>query len=478
MAIPAKQKINKKPTVVLVGRVNVGKSTLFNKLIEEQKALVSNIAGTTRTRNEGDVLWHGAYIRLVDTGGLTFDEAVPLEADIIKQTEDALADANMIIFVTDAQSGILPQEYTLAKQLHDQFSDISTLIVANKVDSNKIRVAVDMSGYPKLRLGKPFFVSANSGRNLGDLLDRIYDTLIKQKMLPVDAISELEIETPEKLVETIPTEMRVSIIGKPNVGKSSLFNKLIDEEKSIVSEMAHTTREPHDTEVIYPYTDEEETKEQHITFVDTAGIRRKSKVAGHLERTGIQKSIKIIEESDIVLFVLDGSEVISNQDQQLGGLLEKHGKSVIILLNKWDLSEDASDTKRNEVKKIIYSYFPHLKFAPILFVSGKTGYRIHDIFPFLMQVWKARHTTIVSSGVRRFLERVTREHRPARGKGTRHPDILMMKQVATAPPIFEIVVKYRTSLHSSYVHFLENRLREKFDFFGTPITIHIRKQTK
>jgi GTP-binding protein len=451
------------PIIALVGRVNVGKSTLFNTLIEEQKAIVSDIPGTTRTSNVGIVLWRGKYMRVIDTGGLTFTDDIPLEEDILKQTEHALKDADIILFITDAKDGVLPQERELAKRLR-RVEVKPVLLIANKVDNKKIEQTLTEEQWFKLGLGEPYPISATNGRNVGDLLDKIYATLHAGKRRP-------KTKSPQD-----KPSLRVSIIGKPNAGKSSLFNKLIGEERVIVNDMAHTTREPYDTRVVY--TQKGTKKKNNITFVDTAGIRRKASVSGILERLGIHKSIQAIEHSEIILFVLDGSQPITSQDMQLGGLVERRGKSVIIILNKWDLAEDTSDTVRNDIKKMVYAHFPHLKFAPIIFTSGLTGTGVHTIFPMILRVFEARQTEIPPSALSVFLKKATREHRPSRGKGTRHPKLLGMKQLGSAPPVFQVYVKYRTSLHRSYVHYLENRLREHFDFFGTPIIIKLKKMKK
>ncbi|MFH1286413.1 MAG: ribosome biogenesis GTPase Der, partial [Candidatus Magasanikbacteria bacterium] len=432
MTEAVEQSKNDLPIVALVGRVNVGKSTLFNRLIEEKQAIVSDIPGTTRTSNEGMVIWRGKQIRLIDTGGLTFTDDVPLEKDILIQTERAMKQADLIIFLTDGKDGVLPQEKELAKRMR-RIETKPVFLVANKIHTKKQEKELTDPDWYKLGLGDPFPISATSGRNVGDLLDKIYSELQKSKRRPKKS---------KKDIDTI----NISIIGKPNVGKSSLFNKLIGEDKVIVSEMAHTTREPHDTLVEYTYTLEKKKMNQRIKFIDTAGIRRKAKVHGKLEREGIFKSIDSLKDSDLILFVLDGSEVISSQDMQLGGLIERRAKSVIILINKWDLAEDASDTQRNFTKKKIYSYFPHLDFAPIEFVSGLTGVGVHKIFPLIMKVWEARHTKIANRGLENFLNKATKEHRPSRGKGTRHPKLLGIKQLEVAPPVFEIAVKFRTSL--------------------------------
>lgn len=467
MTTPISKTADHLPVIVLVGRVNVGKSTLFNRLIEENKALVSTTPGTTRTRNEGVVLWRGKKIKLVDTGGLRFTDDVPLEEDIIKQSEAAMKEADIILFVADGQAGVLPQETELARRLR-RVKGTPVLLVANKVDTNAIAKNLFEKEWYGLGLGEPFPVSASNGRNLGDLLDHVFTMLQRGSVRPKMAVTA-QVQAPR---------IRVSLLGKPNVGKSSLFNKLIGEERVIVSAMPHTTREPHDTEVIYEYGDGKKTKKQRVIFVDTAGIRRKSKVAGFLERAGIRKSIEVTGDSDIVLFVIDGTEPIAHQDMQLGGLLEQHAKSVLILVNKWDLNDDHSDKKRNEVLRMVQSYFPHVDYAPILFVSGKTGQGVHKIYPELMRASQARHIEIPQSALQQFLKHATAAHHPSRGKGTRHPMVHGMRQTATAPPVFEIAVKYRTSLHRSYVEYLKNRLRASFDFYAAPIIIKIRKLKK
>jgi len=368
MATPAKIIVSNLPTAVLVGRVNVGKSTLFNRLTETTHALVSDIPGTTRTRNVGTVHWRGKSFQLVDTGGLTFDETVPLEKDIIEQTETAIKSADLILFVVDLQDELLPQEKELAKHLLKKYrGNKQIILIGNKADSAGIRQNIYNQEWQKLGLGLPTPVSATNGSNIGDLIDLIYKSLAKSKKRPK--------------VEVEKTALKVAIIGKPNVGKSSLFNKLIGEPRVIVSDMPHTTREPHDTLI--------EMDGARIIFVDTAGIRRKTKVAGELERQGIGKSLDAINRSDIVLFVLDAAEPISDQDKQLGGFLEEHAKSVILVINKWDLAEDNEDGFRNEVKERIYKYFPHLSYAPIVFVSAKTEYRVHQIFPLIKQAAEA-----------------------------------------------------------------------------------------
>lgn len=469
MASPATIVSSNLPTVALVGRVNVGKSTLFNKIIERQLAIVSDTPGTTRTRNIALATWRGKHFRLVDTGGLTFTEGVELENDIINQTKIAIKEADIILFIVDLQFGLLPQERELAQLLKKEARGKPVILVANKADTMAITQSIYDRDWKKLLLGEPFPVSAANGANVGDLLDRVYTELHKLKKRP-------------KTVE-LPEPTRVALMGRPNVGKSSLFNKLVGEERVIVSPIAHTTREPHDTlvEVTLPPSEGSRRKtplKEYILFIDTAGIRRKTKVSGNLERQGIGKSLATINRADIVLLVLDATEPITDQDQQLGGLLREHTKSVIMVINKWDESAENTDSFRNEIKDKMYGYFPHLKFAPVVFVSAKTGYRTHQIFPLIQEARAGRALELEQKTLDDFLYRAQRRHKPSTGLGVRHPKLLGIKQINANPPIFELFIKHKTSVHISYVQYLENRLREEFNFFATPIVIKLTKMKR
>lgn len=462
MSTPVKIVDQNLPTVALVGRVNVGKSTLYNKLTETTHAIVSDIPGTTRTRNIGLASWRGKGFRLIDTGGLTFSDEVPLEKEIIKQTEIALQEADLILFVVDVQDELLPQEKELAKLLRKNKKPV--MLVANKADSAGHRQLAYSGDWLKLGLGEPVPVSAQSGAGLGDLLDIVFKKMGKMPKRP----------------KTIKKQniLKVAIIGRPNVGKSSLFNKLIGEDRVIVSDLPHTTREPHDTLVSYTPPKESEYwggEETLISFVDTAGIRKKTKVHGDLERQGVGKSIDALNKADMILFVIDANSPLTDQDKQLGGLLREHTKSVIIVVNKWDLSEDNSDSFRNETKEKIYASFPHLDYAPIIFVSAKNGYRTHQIFPLLLRAAAERQIIVPEDELSDFFKETVHKHKPAKGKGVRHPKILGFNQVHNNPPIFEMAIKSNTSVHSSYAHYVANRLREKFSFFGSPIIIRLKK---
>lgn len=456
------------PTVALVGRVNVGKSTLFNKIIESPLALTSTTPGTTRTRNIGIATWRGKQFRIIDTGGLTFSDDVVLEKEIIEQTEKALEEAQVIVYVADVQTDLLPQERELVQKLRSLQTKKPVLFVVNKADNATLRMQAHDQEWLRLGLGAPHAISAVRGTGVGDLLDMIYHAFSKQSTRP------------KTNKPSLVTPIKVALMGRPNVGKSSLFNKLIGEDRVIVSDIPHTTREPHDTliEIDTSEMPSATHKKQPIVFIDTAGIRRKTKVRGTLETLGIQKSIQTIDRADIVLLVLDAKEPITDQDQQLAGLLREHTKSVIIVINKWDTSEANDDAFRNEVKDLIYTKFPHLNFAPIVLTSALTSYRVHTIFPLILQAWEARHTELEDDVVADFFKRATLHHRPAAGKGVRHPKILSFQQIATNPPRFEMRIKSKTSVHISYVHYLTNRLREEFNFFAAPIVIHLTKMKK
>jgi GTP-binding protein len=356
--------------------------------------------------------------------------------------------------LADVQQGLLPQEKELAKKIKK--CQRPTIFVANKADNLTLRLNTHEPEWRKLGLGEPMAISAQNGSGVGDLLELIFSHLNKNTKRP-------------KIAKEI-NALKVALIGKPNVGKSSLFNKLIGEERVIVSPIAHTTREPHDTLV--------EIDGKKISFVDTAGIRRKTKVSGELEQIGIGKSLEMVKKADIVLFLLDATEPITDQDQQLGGLLREHAKSTIIVINKWDKAEENDDAFRNEVKQIVYNSFPHLNYAPIVFVSALNSYRVHQIFPLIERAAAERLTEISQEQLDEFLNKTLKKKLPGKGIGTRQPKVLGLKQINTAPPIFEMFIKAKTSIHFSYVHFVANRLREQFGFFAAPIIIKLTKMKR
>lgn len=442
------------PTIALVGRTNVGKSTLFNRLLETHKALVSDEAGTTRDRNEGNCLWRGRIIKLVDTGGVDVDLNDEIERDILKQSEFAMKHSDLILFVLDAKVGILPQDKELAKTLQDQGKKV--IVVANKAEKISERLSVLESDWQFPNLPEAIPVSAARGMGLGDLLDHIYDRL--------DEMGKPAIEDPEEDV------IKVAVIGKPNVGKSTLLNAIIGEERFITSPIAHTTREPNDMLVT--------ANGKKYVFIDTAGMRKSGKVkkAGGLEAAAVRRNEHILKISDVTILVLDVHEPIGVQEKTLAGMLKASGSAVIFVANKWDLVQDKDTNTINTYRKYIADMLPFLKWAPVLFLSALTGQRVQTLFEHIDEVAANRQTKISNKDLAEFLQEAQTKHKPMKGKGASVPKLLGFKQVKTKPPLFELILKAKRTdaLSVAYIRFLENRLRERFKLVGTPIRIHIR----
>ncbi|MBI4280981.1 ribosome biogenesis GTPase Der [Candidatus Uhrbacteria bacterium] len=448
MTIPQKS-IVKKPTLALVGRTNVGKSTLFNRLIEEVRALVSPLPGTTRASNYGDALWRGRVVEIVDTGGLERRDDDPFSAAIRDQAEKTIKDAEVIIFLMDLAAGLTPLDREIARFLRRQKKTV--LLVGNKAEKKDVQNRAEDPFWPSLGFGPLLPISAVTGMGVGDLLDASFAALKDQGLTPPS-------------VEELVHPLRVAIMGKPNVGKSALLNALVGSERALVSEIAHTTREPQDTLI--------RINDDFFLFIDTAGIRKKLKHGSRLESLGVEKSLRALERADVALFVLDLGAPIGNQDRHIGGLLLEAAKGVIMVANKWDLIPSKRPETATAWREQLQRSFPFLDWAPMIFVSSKTGEHAQKIFNLIKVAADNRKREIPESVLDRFFRTALRAHRPARGKGVRHPYLYAMKQTGLEPPTFVISVRgRRDSLHPSYLRFLENRLREHFDFQGTPIII-------
>lgn len=445
------------PLVVLVGRTNVGKSTLFNRLLEQPKALVSKVAGTTRDRNEGDCLWRGKIIRVCDTGGLDINHEDEIERNIMKQAHLAIKKADLILFVTDAKAGPLPQEQQLARMLSQSKKQV--IVVANKAERAQERIAIEDREWKLANLPTPIGVSALRGSGIGDLLDVVYEKLIATGKPPVEA--------PE--IHAI----RVSVIGKPNVGKSTLLNAIMGEERFITSPIAHTTREPNDTLVV--------ADDKQYVFIDTAGMRKKAKVrrAGGLEQAAVERNKLIIQSSDVTLLVLDVNEPLGTQERVLAGLLKGSGCGVIVVANKWDLIPGKNTVTMNRFREYIAGTFPFLKWAPVMFVSAITNQRVHDLFKMIDDVNAHREMMLTKKQLEEFLTDATTTLAPRRGKGTKPPKILGFKQTSARPPTFDLIIKAmrEDNLATSYITYLQNSLRNKFGLTGTPVRINVRIAT-
>ena len=507
------------PLIAIIGRVNVGKSTLFNKLIEQRKALVSKIPGTTRDLNFGICEWRGYKFQVVDTGGLfeakykiqtsvqpsgksprritrtKFKKEPAIEEQVEKKAREILEKADLILFMIDAKDGILKNDRLISQLVKK--SKKPRLLVANKIDKTKyIETGQDsiLEEFKKLGLGDPAPIAAISGIGVGDLLDKILDSLPmlkrakkspsgKAKSFPASFKEDEKNKASSKSSE----EISVCIVGRPNVGKSSLLNKVLGEEKVIVSPTPHTTREPQDTIIKF--------EDQTIELVDTAGIRRKSKVKPKsLESAGIGMSIKALKKSDIALFVIDISENLTAQDSQLAGLIINSGASVIIVANKYDLirpqkQKDGKAKKRpanyendknltKELTEYIYNHFPFLTWAPIIFTSGLTGRNCQKILPLILEVKKARQKQIDEKELNEFLKHLFKKMPPPRqqrkpGAKKSRAFVNKITQKEANQPIFEISLTNNTKIPESYMRYIENNIRKRFKFMGTPIKIRV-----
>lgn len=446
------------PKVAIVGRMNVGKSTLFNRLIEEQKSLVSDIPGTTRDRYEGDCIWRGQVIRLIDTGGLDMRYEDDIEKHIAAQARFAIEEAEVIVFAVDARTGLQPEDRQLAKELMDTKKPVIT--IANKADNRTLQESVNTDTY-NWPLDLPMAVSAKRGTGTGDLLDLIYEELEKAGKPAVD-ITEI-------------ATTRISVLGRPNVGKSSLLNTIIGEERFIASPMEHTTRGPNDTII--------DINNKRYALVDTAGMRKKARVRAsksRLEKKGVDQTRGSVTRADVILFVLDITQRIQSQDKHIGGDLADSGVSVVIVANKWDLIPDKDPNTINEYEKYIRAHLPMLHYAPIIFTSAVTGQRVPAIFDIIDHIFQTRFTQLSDKETKRFMSQAIMKHKPSRGKGIKHPRIIGFRQRHVNPPTFDLHIDLprKEALNPSYVRFLMNLLREEYDFEGTPIKIVIRARKK
>jgi len=460
------------PLVVIFGRANVGKSTLFNCLTEKRQALVSGVAGTTRDSNLGQVDWCGCGFEIVDTGGILdlkhltekASSTDDIAAQVQRQAREYLKKADLVIFLVDNKTGLLPQDKEMALLIKKNVKAEKVILTVNKVDSPRDRQKI--SEFYKLSFGQPYPISAANGSGTGDLLDVVVEKLKSRNSKLITHNSNADNGEKAELPVTSPA-LRVCIIGKPNVGKSSLLNSILGYERVIVSPEPHTTREPQHTKIIY--------QGQPILLIDTAGIGKKGVKTLSLEKFGIAKSLAALAKSDIALMTLDISQEITHQDAKLIEEIVEAHKSFIFIANKWDLIEERNTKKYSDY---IYGKLPFARFAPIQFASALTGEKIKKILDLALQISEQRKLQLSDSQLSHFLSRIVKIHRPAKGKGVRHPRIREFKQTQANPPKFEIKIGAKEDLHFSYVRFIENRLRESYGFLGTPLTIVMAKNKK
>lgn len=452
-------KVHASPSIALVGRKNVGKSSLFNRLIEKDQALVSDIPGTTRDVGIGMARWRGQLLTLLDTGGLDIIKRDQIETNVRKQALRAAQKAHLIFFVADAQTGPLSTDIALAKELRKAGKPV--VLVVNKADSPAIRREIG-NQWKKLGFGEPVAVSAANGTGTGDLLDRAFAELEKID-LPLD--------------EIVP-DATIALLGRPNVGKSSLLNALIGEERVIVSEVPHTTREPQDTLLFY--------KDRPILVVDTAGIRKRAHIEKGLESASVGKSLTSIKQADVVLLVIDVEQGVGAQDGHLAGLAAESGKAVILVLNKWDTLGSKTEKSGDEARESLYRSLPFLRWAPVAFVSAKTGMRVHTLLDLALRAKRSRELLLSEEELDRFVARRVKPYLESRlsrkktalGARRRQTYVYGIRQLSTAPPKFVMIVKDKNFTDPTITRFVENRLREEFGLEGTPITVNYREIEK
>ena len=435
-----------KPVVAVVGRPNVGKSTLFNALAGERISIVKDTPGVTRDRIYADVNWLDYHFTMIDTGGIEPDSRDVILSQMREQAEIAIATADVIIFLTDVRQGLQDSDSKVADMLRRSGKPV--VLVVNKVDSFE-KFMPDVYEFYNLGIGDPFPISAASMLGLGDMLDEVV------KHFPDYAKDEEEDERP-----------KVAIIGKPNVGKSSLINKLAQEDRVIVSDIAGTTRDAIDTDITY------DGKE--YVFIDTAGLRRKNKIKEEIERYSIIRAVTAVERADVCIIVIDATEGVTEQDAKIAGIAHERGKGIIIAVNKWDAIEKDDKTIYRHTEKIrqILSFMPY---AEIIFISAKSGQRLNKIFE-LIDVVIANNSMRVATGVlNEIVTEAVAMQQPPSDKGKRLR-IYYTTQVAVKPPTFVIFVNDKELMHFSYTRYLEHRIRETFGFRGTALKFIIRER--
>lgn len=434
-----------KPVVAIIGRPNVGKSTLFNYLVGERRSIVEDTPGVTRDRVYGETNWRGKKFTLIDTGGIENDNGDIIKTQMKMQAEIAIDLADLILFITDAKEGVTSSDYDIAHLLRKFKKKI--IVVCNKVDDFK-KFEHDIYEFYNLGLGEPCPISAANCKGIGDLLDKIYDEI------PKDEGDEDE------------NRIKVAIIGKPNVGKSSLINKILGENRLIVSDVAGTTRDAIDSDF--------ENEYGKYTFIDTAGIRKHNKIQENIEKYSIIRTSLAIERSDVCIIMIDANDGVTEQDTKIAGEAKEAGKGVIICVNKWDEYEKQNQTLENYTKDV-YNKLSYLSYAPILFISAKTGQRVEKLFNLINRVNNNNSIRISTSSLNELLQEAIAIVQPPTDKG-RRLKVLYMTQVSTKPPTFAIFVNSKKLFHFSYERYIVNKLRSEFDFTGTPIRILIRER--
>ncbi|MEI7474661.1 MAG: ribosome biogenesis GTPase Der [bacterium] len=438
--------MNRKPIVAIVGRPNVGKSTLVNRLIGSRASIVDDMPGVTRDRIYFEVEWASRHFTIVDTGGIIPGMEDEIMVSIYSQAEIAAMQADAIIFVVDGLEGITPVDEEIANILRRY--DKRVFLTVNKIDSPE--KMPNIADFYELAMGDPYAISSLHGSGgVGDLLDDVIDYI------------------PEYINEEKEKNIKVAIVGKPNAGKSSLFNALIGEDRVIVSEVAGTTRDAIDTEF-----EHEGTK---YTLVDTAGMRKKSKVDFGVESFSVNRSIKAIKSADVTLLMVDALEGLTDQDKKIINLSTEHGRAIIIAVNKWDLVEDKTSTTINEFTKKIRQDCPFINYVPIVFISAVTKQRLTNLFPMINEAYESANKRVQTSVFNRVIMEAFALNPPPIGSGKRLKAYYSL-QVSVGPPTFALFVNDEKLIQQNYMRYLENKIREAFGFTATPIKIVIKQK--
>jgi GTP-binding protein len=442
------------PLVAVVGRPNVGKSTLFNRILGEQAAIVEDRPGITRDRKVLDAEWLGVKFRIVDTGGwMPGRDDGSLDAKVSRQVEVAVREADVVLFVVDASVGVTDDDEAVADWLRRGGHDV--ILVANKADND--RRENESWEFMALGLGEPYPVSALHGRRSGDLLDVVVDRFPRPGSDAGEEVDEGELE-----LEDVPAELdapRVAIVGRPNVGKSTLFNRLVGADRSVVHDLPGTTRDAIDTLV--------ETEDGPIVFVDTAGMRRRSRIDDSTEYYSLVRALRAIDDADIALLVIDATEGVTGQDQRLAERVDAAGCPIVVMFNKWELVTDPED--RIERLADLNRRLAFIGDAPVLKISALTGKGVHRLRPVLQDAITQYHRRVPTRDVNRVIAEAQQRH-PA-GGGAK---VLFAVQGATDPPTFTLFVN--RTLPQPYLRYLERSIREAFEFGGTPLKLRVRKR--
>ncbi|MBN1692423.1 MAG: ribosome biogenesis GTPase Der [Dehalococcoidales bacterium] len=435
-----------KPIVAIVGRPNTGKSTLLNRIVKRPAAITEDLPGTTRDRNTAEVAWMGAEFTLIDTGGLEIKPNSSISRGVKAQVESAISHADVIVCVVDAINGVMPADMEIADVLRRSGKPV--LVAANKADNQKREM--EALEFHQLGLGDPLAVSAHHGRGITELLDKIVSLLPAQ-----EAITKVKDES-----------IKIAIVGRPNVGKSMLLNALTGEERVIVDEMPGTTRDAVDT--VFDF------KGQNVVIIDTAGIRRRGKVKAGVERYSVLRTFRAIDRADIVLLVLDATELVTSQDTHIAGYIQEAARGIIIIVNKWDLVENKNLAEWN---KAIKESFRFASYAPILYTSAKTGQGVEKIMPQVSQIYRERLKRLPTAAVNDVVQQAVAAHNRPTSHG-KQLKIFYTTQAEANPPTFVFFTNDARMVHFSYRRFLENRLREAFGFTGTPLRMKFKTRGK